>query len=87
MSKKTIILVITLSIIFASFSAVNAAELQSVNYLISGDSLEINTLQFPVRLKMICPVINKTHGNIPLHHRRKSPVDLGRRRAASIQRR
>mgnify|MGYP006289433943 CR=1 FL=1 len=52
MSKKTIILIITLSIIFASFSAVNAAELKSVNYLISGDSLEINTLQLEPEFRL-----------------------------------
>jgi len=45
MYKKAIILMITAAIIFASFSAVSAAELHSVNYLISGDSSEIDTLQ------------------------------------------
>lgn len=52
MSKKTIILVITAVIIFASFSAVSAVELQSVNYLISGDSMEIDTLQLEPKFRL-----------------------------------
>lgn len=45
MTKKTIILLITLTIIFTSISAVNALELRSVNFILSGDSMEIDTLQ------------------------------------------
>lgn len=52
MSKKIIILVITAAIIFASFSAVSAAELQSVNYLISGDVAEIDTLQLEPKFRL-----------------------------------
>ena len=52
MSKKIIILLITTSIIFATFSAVSAAELQSVNYLISGDSMEIDTLQLEPKFRL-----------------------------------
>lgn len=52
MSKKIIILVITAAIIFVSFSAVNAVELQSVNYLISGDSMEIDTLQLEPKFRL-----------------------------------
>lgn len=52
MSKKTIILIITLSIILTSFSAASAAELKSVNYLISGDSMEIDTLQLEPEFRL-----------------------------------
>lgn len=52
MSKKIIILVITAVIIFATFSNVGAAELQSVNYLISGDSMEIDTLQLEPKFRL-----------------------------------
>lgn len=45
MNKKIMILLIAAALIFTSFSAVGAAELQEVNYLISGDSMEIDTLQ------------------------------------------
>ncbi|MFW5886028.1 MAG: hypothetical protein ACOCUX_03210 [Halanaerobium sp.] len=52
MFKKTVILMITAAIILMSFSAVSAAELQDVNYLISGDSMEIDTLQLEPRFKL-----------------------------------
>ena len=52
MSKKIIILVITAALFFVSFSAVSAAELQSVNYLISGDSMEIDTLQLEPKFSL-----------------------------------
>ncbi|TDO95126.1 hypothetical protein DFR79_101125 [Halanaerobium saccharolyticum] len=51
MYKKTITLMITAAIIFASFSAASAVELQSVNYLISGDSMEIDTLQLEPKFR------------------------------------
>ena len=52
MSKKIIVLMITLAIIFTAFSNVGAAELQSVNYLISGDSMEIDTLQLEPKFRL-----------------------------------
>ncbi len=52
MSKKIIILIITLTIIFTAFSNAGAAELQSVNYLISGDSMEIDTLQLEPKFRL-----------------------------------
>ncbi len=42
--KKTVILLLSLILIFAS-AAVSAAEMRSVKYLISGDSSDIDTLQ------------------------------------------
>jgi len=52
MSKKIIILMITLTIVFTFFSTAGAAELQSVNYLISGDSMEIDTLQLEPKFRL-----------------------------------
>lgn len=52
MSKKAIILVITAAIIFAAFTTAAAAELQDVTYLISGDSMEIDTLQLEPRFRL-----------------------------------
>lgn len=45
MKNKIYVIMITLVLIFCSFSAVNALELEEVNYIISGDSMKIDTLQ------------------------------------------
>lgn len=53
MTKKIMILMITAAMILTIFSAATtAAELQSVNYLISGDSMEIDTLQLEPKFSL-----------------------------------
>ncbi|MGP3778243.1 hypothetical protein ACTWKD_05345 [Halanaerobium saccharolyticum] len=53
MTKKIMILMITAVMLMTIFSAATtAAELQSVNYLISGDSMEIDTLQLEPKFSL-----------------------------------
>ncbi|PTW03538.1 hypothetical protein C8C76_101179 [Halanaerobium saccharolyticum] len=53
MTKKIMILMITAVMLMSIFSAAaTAAELQSVNYLISGDSMEIDTLQLEPKFSL-----------------------------------
>jgi len=50
--KKTLVLLITLSIILVSTVGAGAAEMSSVRYLLSGDSLEIDTLQLEPEFRL-----------------------------------
>ena len=50
--KKTLTLFITLSIILLITAGAAAAELSSVRYLLSGDSLEIDTLQLEPEFRL-----------------------------------
>ncbi|ADQ13927.1 hypothetical protein [Halanaerobium hydrogeniformans] len=45
MKKKLITLILTLSLILSLSAAVGAAELDSVNYILSGDSFDVDAIQ------------------------------------------